>query len=643
MKVALTFDTEPAPEGHPADASERILDALAERGVVATFFVQGEWAERRPDLAARLGAEGHRVGNHTYSHALPGEIDAEELRDQIAHAEEVLERLTGHNPRPYFRCPQSSGAFDPEVLERIAGQGYRQVGWTFDSFDWHEECTAEQLRRTVVEGVLAHGDGAIVLLHSWPGATAGALPGILDRLLERGVDFVTLDELDADTLPVATTMPAAPPLSPHDLGTSTLWGIAAKLVTFAANFVIGIIIARALGPEGKGGYAFVLQVVAVLAVVLGLGLTTANVRFVANREVSAKAATANSLWLAATTGILALGVCLLVLAGPLAPDPPYSLAMALTASALFVFTVLFAWLGAVAAGLSGLRPRSVAGIMAVLAVLGGLIALWLADGLTPLRAVALGVVGQVIAVGVVLLQERGTMLSARPSVRSLKRMVSYSARSYVVELVGYLHLRLDILLLGWLVGAAGVGVYSVSVSFAEIARYVPIVIGAAMFARASQLSADEALRVSARISRLTAAIVLVTAVIFAVLGPLLIPLLFGERFSGAVLPLLVLLPGVVFMSVAEVPGSYLFSRGVIYWRSAAVIVVLNVILNLIAVPRIGVVGAALASTVTYALFMCVILWLMRRESGVGYRELLVPTRDDLRAASATVRRYTRSR
>jgi peptidoglycan/xylan/chitin deacetylase (PgdA/CDA1 family)/O-antigen/teichoic acid export membrane protein len=643
MRVALTFDTEPSPAGQPADAARRILDALAERGAVATFFVQGEWAEQHPDLAARLGAEGHRVGNHTYSHALPGAIGAEELRAEIAHAEQVLERLTGQNPRPYFRCPQNSGAFDPEVLERIAAQGYRQVGWTFDSFDWHEKCTPEQLSHSVVESVSVHGDGAVVLLHSWPGATAEALPTILSELIERGAEFVTLDEFDADALPAATVMPAGPPLPGHDLGASTLWGIAAKIVTFAANFIIGIIIARALGPEGKGAYAFVLQVVAVLAVVLGLGLTTANVRFVASREVSAKAATANSLWLAAATGIFALGVCLLVLAGPLAPDPPYSLAMALTASALFVFTVLFAWLGAVAAGLSGLRPRSVAGIVAVLAVLGGLIALWLAGGLTPLRAVALGVAGQAIAVGVVLLQERGRMLAFRPSVRSLKSMVSYSARSYVVELVGYLHLRLDILLLGWLVGAAGVGVYSVAVSFAEIARYVPIVIGAAMFARASQLSAEEAVRVSARISRLTAAIVLTTAAIFAVLGPLLIPLLFGERFSGAVLPLLVLLPGVVFMSVAEVPGSYLFSRGVIYWKSAAVIVVLNVILNLIAVPRIGVLGAALASTVTYALFMSVILWLMRRESGVRYRELLVPTRDDLRAASAAVRRYTRSR
>lgn len=643
MRVALTFDTEPSPAGHPADAARRILDALSERGVAATFFVQGEWAEQNPELAARLGAEGHRVGNHTYSHALPGEIDAEELRDEMARAEEVLERHTGQNPRPYFRCPQNSGAFDAEVLERIAGQGYRQVGWTFDSFDWHEECTPDRLVQAVVEGVKVHGDGAVVLLHSWPGATAAALPDILDGLLERGVEFVTLDELDPNAVPVATLMPAAPPLPAHDLGASTLWGIAAKVATFAANFIIGIIIARALGPEGKGAYAFVLQVVAVLAVVLGLGLTTANVRFVANRQVSAKAATANSLWLAAATGVFALGVCLLVLAGPLAPDPPYSLAMALTASALFVFTVLFAWLGGVAAGLSGLRPRSVAGIVAVLAVLGGLIVLWLAGGLTPLRAVALGVAGQAIAVGAVLIQERGRMLAVRPSPGSLRRMVSYSARSYVVDLVGYLHLRLDILLLGWLVGAAGVGVYSVAVSFAEIARYVPIVIGAAMFARASQLSADEALRVSARISRLTAAIVLATAVLFAVLGPLLIPLLFGERFSDATAPLLVLLPGVVFMSVAEVPGSYLFSRGVIYWKSAAVIVVLNVILNLIAVPRIGVLGAALASTVTYALFMSVILWLMRRESGIGYLELLVPTRDDLRAASATLRRYTRLR
>lgn len=192
MKIALTFDTEPPQDGNHPDNARLILDALRERGVAATFFVQGEWAERYPELATRLVVEGHRVGNHTYAHALPGELSPDELVAEIERGAEVIERLTGADPRPLFRCPQNSGAFDERVLSTIDSAGYRQVGWTFDSFDWQQGMTAHELWMTVLRGVDAHPEGSVVLLHSWPDATAAALPDLLDELISAGAEFVTL-------------------------------------------------------------------------------------------------------------------------------------------------------------------------------------------------------------------------------------------------------------------------------------------------------------------------------------------------------------------------------------------------------------------------------------------------------------------
>jgi len=641
MRIALTFDTEPAQGGHDPGNAGRILDALARRGIRATFFVQGEWVEEHPDLAARLGAEGHRVGNHTYSHALPGVVSTEQLHDEIARAEGVIERATGQSPRPYFRCPQNSGAFDDEVLARIRDVGYRQTGWTFDSLDWQEGFAAQDVTESVLRGAQTHGDGVVVLLHTWPDATAGAIPGMLDELTDRGAEFVTLDELDQESLPVACLQAQPPTRRGYHLAKSTLWGLAAKFVTVAVNFLVGVIIARALGPVGKGAYALVLQIVGVLVVVLGLGLNTANIYFVASKRVSAKTATANSLWLVLGTGSVAMVVCLLFIAGPFAPDPPYSLAMALAASALFVSTTLFAWLGAVAVGLSGLRPRAVAGMCSVAVVLVGAAALWRLGVLSALLVIALGVVGQSLATIAVLLFERGRMLSLRASIDGLRRMVTYSAKSYVVEVVNYVHLRLDIILLGWLTTAATVGVYSVGVSLAEIARYVPGVVGAALFARASQVAGDEGSALSARMSRLTVPLVLGSVVLFGLIGPWAVPRVFGAAFADAVPVFLVLLPGVAAISIAEVPSSYLFSRQVIYWRTAAVIVGVNIAINLIAIPRFGVLGAAAASSVTYTLLTAIILYLARRESGLRYRDFLRPTVDDVRTALRILAGYMR--
>lgn len=641
MRIALTFDTEPAQGGNDIGNASRVLDALRDRGVVATFFVQGEWVEQHPDLAARLSAEGHRVGNHTHSHALPGVLSAAELAEEIARAEGVIERATGQSPRPYFRCPQSSGAFDDEVLGRIRGAGYRQVGWSFDSLDWHEASTVESVVERVLSGVEAHGDGAIVLMHTWPDVTAAAVPAILGALIERGVRFVTLDEFDEESLPVACLQALTSEPRGHHLARSTLWGLAAKLVTVAVNFLVGVIIARALGPVGKGAYALVLQIVGVLVVLFGLGLNTANIYFVASGRVSARTATANSLWLLAGTGSIATVICLLFIAGPFAPDPPYSLAMALVASALFASTTLFAWLGAVAVGRSGLKPRAVAGMISVGVVLAGATVLWRLGLLSALLVVALGVLGQSLATLAVLLFERGGMLSLRPSLDALRRMVSYSARSYVVELVNYAHLRLDIILLGWLTSQAVVGVYSVGVSVAEIARYVPSVVGAALFARASQVARNEGSALSARMSRLTVPLVLASALVFAVIGAWAVPRVFGPAFAAAIPAFLVLLPGVAAISIAEVPSSYLFSRQVIYWRTSAVAVVVNIAVNLVLIPRFGALGAAIASTVTYTLLAGVIVHLMRRESGLSLAEILMPTLDDLRAVTRVVRDYAR--
>lgn len=196
LRVALTFDAEHPDRAHcPPGSQERVLEILAEAGVRSTFFLQGRWVSAYPETARRVVRDGHVVGNHSDHHAHVTEFSDDGLRADVSAAEDVIRETTGVDARPWFRCPFGDGHDDPRVLGLLGGLGYRNVHWDVEAFDWDGDLTADDVSRTVVDGVSAHGDGAIVLLHTWPAATPSALLGILERLRGDGAAFVTVDKV----------------------------------------------------------------------------------------------------------------------------------------------------------------------------------------------------------------------------------------------------------------------------------------------------------------------------------------------------------------------------------------------------------------------------------------------------------------
>ena len=198
MRIALTIDTEQfSRPAHPGNA-ERSLDALAAAREHATFFVQGRWSSAFPELCRRIVGDGHLIGNHTYHHAPLTMMTDEGIRHTVTRAEDVIVPRAGAQLRPWFRCPYGDGENDERVLGILAELGYRNVQWDVDPHDWRNGTdgrTADDIIETVVTGAVSHGDGARVLLHSWPDLTPLALPGIIARLRDAGARFVTLDEL----------------------------------------------------------------------------------------------------------------------------------------------------------------------------------------------------------------------------------------------------------------------------------------------------------------------------------------------------------------------------------------------------------------------------------------------------------------
>ena len=174
--VRLTFDDGPHPTATPA-----VLGTLADRGAEATFFVTGEMATARPDLVRRASEEGHRIGNHSWSHPELTTLDRTQVASQLRRTNQAIEHATGNAPSEW-RPPYGATNDLVQAAARDAGLD-AMVLWTVDPRDWADP-SATTIRDRVLQAVRP---GSVVLLHDATGQnTPAALPMILDGLATRG-------------------------------------------------------------------------------------------------------------------------------------------------------------------------------------------------------------------------------------------------------------------------------------------------------------------------------------------------------------------------------------------------------------------------------------------------------------------------
>jgi peptidoglycan/xylan/chitin deacetylase (PgdA/CDA1 family) len=208
FRVALTFDAEHPDRPHPADPS-LVLEELAGLDVTATFFLQGRWVESEPRLARRIRDAGHLIGSHSHYHARMPLFDDAGFEADVRAAESVIRRTLHVDARPWFRLPFGAGGTRADLVDRLAALGYRHVGWDVEPKEWRTRATIEDVATTIHRGARERGDGAIVLLHTWPRTVAGALRRAIPQLLSAGAMFVRIDQLDlpAGLEPIAEPRP----------------------------------------------------------------------------------------------------------------------------------------------------------------------------------------------------------------------------------------------------------------------------------------------------------------------------------------------------------------------------------------------------------------------------------------------------
>jgi peptidoglycan/xylan/chitin deacetylase (PgdA/CDA1 family) len=184
--IYLTFDDGPDPEWTP-----RVLDALATARATATFFVVGRSAQNHPEMLRRAVAEGHAIGNHTYSHRHPWTMRSRQARAEVIDGAAAVADILGSSPR-FYRPPH--GRVRRCMSEAAASIGEVETLWDRSVIDWGMLGTSRRIGRRL----LRVSPGQVVLMHDGvnrhnrPDQLLNVLPDFIARLSQRGVRAVAL-------------------------------------------------------------------------------------------------------------------------------------------------------------------------------------------------------------------------------------------------------------------------------------------------------------------------------------------------------------------------------------------------------------------------------------------------------------------
>lgn len=374
--------------------------------------------------------------------------------------------------------------------------------------------------------------------------------------------------------------------------------------TIAASLVTSVLIARSLGPARKGVVDLFNLLNAFINDLGGLGFGTGLLYFLIVHRRPSSAVHGAALGFSLGVGaVIAFGgfIALPLLRGAFPGLPTWAIVVGCSLAPATLYRLIWSNL------LTGLN-RSVTvywvGLWVALATALAFGAIWLAHRVSPAAVIALvGGVTIVAGLASVIVLQRQVGLSW-PSRTLIRESAGYGAIAYASAAANTLHFKIDQLLLNAMLGTSAVGVYAVSVRWAETVFLLDSAIFAAAVHRIGMSAEGESYALTRRLFIIQLGISAAAAVGVAIFSPLLVTGMYGEAYRGAIVPMLLLMPGVVAWSAGKLLSQYIvLRRGKSAWALAFSVagMIVNVAANLVLIPRVGLVGAGIASSVSYGL------------------------------------------
>ena len=405
--------------------------------------------------------------------------------------------------------------------------------------------------------------------------------------------------------------------------------------------VLSIVIARTVGPAGNGHLALLVTFTGLTAIVVSLGLSTGITYEVSRGRWAVRHAFRTSYIAALLLGLVGFlgGLGFFVLTHD------------------SVFKGISTWLGVLA--LSSLAPVLAYSFADVILLAReryeGYAGLELSHSATLLfvgagLAIPFGLTGAVIGLPAAALvgAVAGAILLAREARRdqvvdsgdSLPRALRFGLQGWVANLLQQVNYRFDVLILGGFATARDVGVYSIALTLTGVAWVLPQALQTVLFPRVAsldestrlgELSRDESDEAVAKAVRHGVLLTVPAAVLISLLLVVAVPLLYGTQFHQTTTLGFILLPGVLLLGIGKVLSSAITGRG--FPRYALYITAVSMPLTLglyfLLIPPYDEWGAAVASSISYALSALLALVFFRRATGIGLRRALVPLSEDV--------------
>ena len=426
----------------------------------------------------------------------------------------------------------------------------------------------------------------------------------------------------------------------------TLHAFGVNIFLLPLGIASSILIARTVGPTGKGSLDLIIATAALLTIVLGLSLPPGITYVVAQGKVALNVLASQLVLVSILQALLALAiVSLLRWTG-------YS-QIFLPDWGLWIVggVVVYVWVemlsrfwGAILAGqqqIAIVNNSELAGRVGqflILFILAG--GLYLSG-----RQLSVGLLFLVsltvnILINLLLLASLGFKFQLSRNLNGLKAATAFALPCYAANTAQFLNYRLDVFVVGFIAGTTSVGRYTLAVSLAQLLWLMSNSVASILLPKvAASTDAGDSIRHTMRVTRLSLGATAICALALALLATQAIPMLYGEAFRPSVAALLWLLPGIVVFSVVNVLAAYIAGIGkprLNMWVSG-VSLIITVALDLALIPKLNIVGAAIASTVSYSVSAGMVIVFFIRETGAPLREILLPTSADLKLLLSLVR------
>ncbi|HKR14219.1 MAG TPA: polysaccharide biosynthesis C-terminal domain-containing protein [Pyrinomonadaceae bacterium] len=426
----------------------------------------------------------------------------------------------------------------------------------------------------------------------------------------------------------------------------TLHAFGVNIFLLPLGIATSILIARSVGPAGKGTLDLIVATSALLGMVLAVSLPQGVTFVVAQGKVAANVLASQLVVVSLLQALVAL-----IILSLLRFTPYFQMFLPAWGVWIVAGVVMYVWVDLVTKFWSGILAGQQQIAVVNNAEFVGRVAQFVSIFIL---SAALYWSGSRLSVGVLFLvtlsasalinllqfASLGFKFQLSRDLSGLKGALNFAVPCYAANLAQFLNYKLDVFVVGFFAGTASVGRYTLAVSLGQLLWLMSNSVATVLLPKIAASTDDGvSIRHTARVTRLSVWATAICGLALGVLATQAIPLAYGEAFRPSVMALLWLLPGIVLFSIANVLAAYIAGIGKprLNLLVSGVSLIVTISLDLLLIPRLNIVGAAIASTVSYSLSALLLIVFFMRETGAPLREILLPTSEDVRMLLSVAR------